>query len=60
METKKVESMPLILYGREFWQPLLDFINVMYADFKTISHGDRELCRVTDDINELLNFVKQK
>ena len=60
VETKKVESMPLILYGREFWQPLLDFINVMYADFKTISHGDRELCRVTDDINELLNFVKQK
>ncbi|MFA5127976.1 MAG: TIGR00730 family Rossman fold protein [Patescibacteria group bacterium] len=60
VETKKVEPMPLVLYGREFWQPLLDFINVMYTDFKTISHGDRELCRVTDDINELLNLVRQK
>lgn len=60
VETKKVEPMPLCLYGREFWQPLLDFINTMYTDFKTISQGDRDLCRVTDDINEVINFVKRK
>jgi hypothetical protein len=60
VETKKVETMPLCLYGREFWQPLLDFINVMYTDFKTIGQDDRDLVRVSDDINEMLNFVKQK
>jgi hypothetical protein len=60
VETKKVEHMPLCLYGREFWQPMLDFINVMYTDFKTISQSDRDLCRVYDNISEVINFVKQK
>lgn len=58
LETKKIEPLPLCLYDREFWQPLVDFINVMYRDFKTISTGDRELCHVVDKPEDTINCVK--
>ncbi len=58
VETGKVEHMPLCLYDREFWQPLVDFINVMYKDFKTIGKSDRELCHIADSVSDIINCAK--
>lgn len=60
METKKIEPIPLCLYNREFWQPLADFINVMYEDYHTISRGDRDLFRVIDDLDDIIHCVRIK
>jgi len=60
VETKKIEPLPLCLYNREFWQPLMDFINVMYQDFKTISTGDRELCHIVDNVEDAIICAKLK
>lgn len=60
VETGKIEHMPICLYNKEFWQPLVDFINMMYADFKTISIGDRELCHIVDSVSDVINCAKEK
>lgn len=60
VETGKIEHMPLCLYNREFWQPLMDFINVMYEDFKTIGKSDRELCHIADSVADIINCAKNK
>lgn len=55
-ETKKMERVPIILVGREFWQPMLEFFHVMFHDFKTISLTDQDLVKVVDSADEILKF----
>jgi uncharacterized protein (TIGR00730 family) len=58
IETKKMERLPIILYGRDFWQPLLSYIHLLYADFKTISQDDTTFVQVIDSPGDVLNFLK--
>ena len=53
-------SIPLCLYNREFWQPLADFINIMYQDHHTISRRDRDLFKIVDDIEDIVSCIKIK
>lgn len=57
-ETGKIAPMPTLLYGKEFWQPLLDYIRFLYEDWKTISRSDQDLVQVVDRPEEVLNFLK--
>ncbi len=56
-ETKKMDPLPIILYGREFWQPLVEFIHTLHKDFKTIDQSDETLIRFIDSPEEILKFV---
>ena len=58
IETKKIEPVPLILFGRAFWQPLLDIIHAMYKDFKTISEIDESYLIVVDKPEEVMQYLK--
>ncbi|MFA6486640.1 MAG: TIGR00730 family Rossman fold protein [Candidatus Magasanikbacteria bacterium] len=57
IETKKTAPVPLLLYGRTFWQPLLDFIHKLHADFNTISALDGDSLKVLDRPDEVLNYL---
>lgn len=46
VETEKIPGLPLCLYGEEYWQPLVDYIHMLYEDFHTISESDRELVKL--------------
>ncbi len=56
LETKKIESVPILLYGKEFWLPLLNFIHTLRFDFKTINQSDEELLKVIEKPEEVLNI----
>lgn len=57
IETKKMEPVPIILYGREFWQPLVDFMHELHATFSTISHMDEGIVTVAETPEEVMaNF----
>jgi uncharacterized protein (TIGR00730 family) len=56
-ETKKINPIPTIVYGREFWQPLLDFIHLLYNDFKTISQSDEDFITVIDRPEDVLLYL---
>ncbi len=60
IETGKIAHIPLCLYNREFWQPLADFVHVMYQDYHTISRNDRDLFKVIDNIDDVVSCIKSK
>lgn len=58
-ETKKIEPLPTLLYGKEFWQPLIDIIHNLRHEFKTISQMDEESLKVINDPQEILGYLKK-
>ncbi len=51
IQTGKLKGFPIILMGRDYWQPLMDFVHRM-ADEGMISPDDPELIFFTDDVEE--------
>jgi uncharacterized protein (TIGR00730 family) len=47
IQTKKVQDFPLVLFGTEFWRPLLEFLATLVAE-GTISREDLDRVFVTD------------
>jgi uncharacterized protein (TIGR00730 family) len=58
-ETKKIAAVPILLYGKEFWQPLLDIVHTMHYQFKTISELDEQFLKVIDDPKDMLLYLKK-
>ncbi len=51
IQTGKLKNFPIILMGKEFWQPLMDFVYKM-AEMGTLSPEDPELIFFTDSVEE--------
>lgn len=51
IQTGKLKVFPIILMGKDYWQPLMDFVYRM-AEEGTISPDDPELIFFTDDVEE--------
>jgi len=58
-ETKKIEPIKTLLYGGEFWQPLIDIIHNLRHEFKTISQMDEESLKIINDPKEILHYLKK-
>jgi uncharacterized protein (TIGR00730 family) len=52
VQTRKVTSFPVVLFGRSYWQGLLDWLRSTALSHGTISAGDLDLFTVTDDVDE--------
>lgn len=60
VQTKKVPQVPIILVGKEFWEPFTSFIAEKLRDeHKTISSEDTDLYICTDDEDEILEIIKK-
>ncbi len=59
VQTHKIESVPVILVGKDFWGPLNDFIINTLLRQGTISPEDIDLYTLTDDIDEILDIIKK-
>lgn len=58
VQTRKIKRIPIILYGKAFWQPYLDlFENHLYKEFNTISKDDLKLYTVVDSVEEAYTTV---
>jgi uncharacterized protein (TIGR00730 family) len=51
IQTGKLSNFPIILMGKDFWQPLMDFVYKM-AEEGTISPQDPDLIFFTDSVEE--------
>lgn len=59
IQTKKIERIPVILVGVEFWAPLDAFIKkTLLEQYESISPEDLDLYHITDDDDEILKIVK--
>jgi uncharacterized protein (TIGR00730 family) len=59
VQTRKVTRFPVILYGREYWSGLLDWISSTMAPTGTISPVDLELITLTDDVAEVVAVIQE-
>lgn len=57
VQTKKVTAFPVVLVGKTFWGPLVDWIkNTMLVNGK-ISQADADSLFVTDDMDEVVDIL---
>ncbi|WP_342775842.1 LOG family protein [Shewanella canadensis] len=59
MQTNKIYPIPIVLFGKDFWQGLLDWMTAQPLKHGLISAEDLELLTVTDDIEEVVTIMVQ-
>jgi len=57
VQTKSITQFPIVLFGKEYYQPLLDNIEWMVQQ-ETISKEDLNLVLVTDNIDEAMEHIR--
>jgi uncharacterized protein (TIGR00730 family) len=57
IQTGKIQDFPLVLIGREYWQPLLDFFRERLLAAKTIDARDADRILVTDSPQEAVDSI---
>jgi uncharacterized protein (TIGR00730 family) len=58
IQTHKIEDFPLVLMGKDYWQPLLDFLTSRLVESKTIDPIDAKRILVTDSAEEAVAWAK--
>jgi len=59
IQTKKTEKVPpIVLYGREFWERIVDF-NAL-VEWGTISSEDLKLIQIVDSVDEAFECITQQ
>jgi uncharacterized protein (TIGR00730 family) len=56
IQTKKILSFPVVLMGKDYWTPMVDFMEQMVAA-KTISPEDLDLVLLTDSVDEAMAHI---
>lgn len=58
VQTKKIRKVPIILYGKTYWEPLLTFIKkTLYEERKTIDEHDTDLYVLVDSVDEAYDYI---
>jgi hypothetical protein len=61
IQTKKIEPIPVVLYGKEYWEPLVRFFEQsLLKKFHTISPEDLELFKIVDSVDEAYKYVTKE
>jgi uncharacterized protein (TIGR00730 family) len=59
IQTHKIRDFPLVLMGRDYWQPLLNFLRERLLAAKTIDAVDADRILVIDSATEAVNAVTE-
>lgn len=58
VQTKKIRNVPIILFGREYWEPLLSFIEKkLYQEHAAIDEKDMALYTLVDSVDEAYDYI---
>ena len=58
VQTRKIEKVPIILVGSDFWNPLDEFMRKEMLSNGAIDQGDLRLYKITDNLDEIIEIVK--
>ncbi len=58
VQTKKVTTFPVVLFDREYWSGLVDWLRGTLLDRGAIFRPDLDLFTVTDDVAEAVQVIK--
>lgn len=59
IQTGKIQNFPLVLMGRDYWQPLLDFMRDRLIRERTIDQADLDRILVTDSSKEAVAHISE-
>lgn len=60
IQTRKIKAVPIILINREFWSPLLKWIDeTIYKNNQAIDEGDMEIYHLVDTADEAYEYIKK-
>jgi len=60
IQTKKIHRVPIILVNKEYWKPLLDWVEeTMYRKNEAIDREDMNIYRLVDNASEALELIKK-
>lgn len=58
VQTKKIRKVPIILFGRGYWTPLLSFIEkTLYKEHGAIDEKDMTLYTLVDSVDEAYDYI---
>lgn len=58
IQTKKIQRIPIVLIGKDFWSPLLTFFKEqMCLKYHTISEVDIDLFYLADSVDEAYDYI---
>lgn len=61
IQTKKIEPIPVILYGKDYWDPLVRFFKEdLVEKHKTISPEDLEIFYIVDTVDEAFDYIMKE
>lgn len=60
IQTKKIEPIPVVLYGKDYWEPMLKFFEeTLLKQYATISPEDMDLFQVVDSVDEAYKYINK-
>jgi uncharacterized protein (TIGR00730 family) len=57
IQTHKIYPFPVVLFGKDFWEPLVDYMKNVMLKYKTISPEDLDFFCITDDPAEVRDIM---
>lgn len=57
IQTKKIYNFPIILLGREYFKPLMDFLDLMVIE-RTLDENDLGFLILTDSVEEAVSYIQ--
>ena len=59
VQTGKIDHFPVILWGSDYWRPMIDWLEDPVAQEGMIASTDLRLFRLTDDNNEAVEIIER-
>lgn len=60
IQTGKMEDVPIVLYGKEFWKPLLEYLqHNTFEKHHAIKSYDLKLFDIVDSVDEVMKYIKR-
>jgi uncharacterized protein (TIGR00730 family) len=57
VQTGKTNKVPIVLMGKEFWEPLMEWVKKSLTEYNFISPADLDLFKITDDPEEAASII---
>jgi uncharacterized protein (TIGR00730 family) len=58
VQTKKIRRIPIVIYGKEYWTPLIEFMKTkMLAEHQAIDPSDLDIFHLVDSVDEAYDYI---
>jgi uncharacterized protein (TIGR00730 family) len=59
VQTGKTDNFPVILWGHDYWAPLIEWMSTTVLEHGMIAPQDLKLFRITEDLDEVVAWIEK-